>query len=193
MKLLIVAATGLVFASSAHAEAVDEFVVKISSQSEKECRADEASYRSAYNGDDAKVIKTISYVAEGTRLLCEAIRNENEQTRLVGEQQRLRKIANGLEADWQLAHSLNPEEFPDYVGRDASQKQHYKDIGEIAKTLNVLRNVHDNLTTEARRVLLLAPANYAQLKKSQTNVVVASLDDGDAYDIIVRMMKKVKA
>ena len=167
---------------------VDEHVDKMLTLSESGCRVKEQSYRAAYSGSDRRVAGTVSFLAEGTRLVCEALRTQSEIDRLASEQVRLRQEAARLEMSWQRAHSVDPLKFPDSPGRDRSQKRLLTDANIIEGTLQALGNNKSTLLSEAQRILRLSSAEFSQLEPSQADVVLASLDGEDWYDVLKRLL-----
>jgi len=176
--------------SSASASPIEEYQASIMALSEGACLAEEQKIRLIFESHDKDTFKSISFVAEGTRLLCESIRIASEQQRLGSEQERLRMEAARLEQAWQEAHSINPSKFPDFAGRDASQRQLLADADTIEGTIRVLGNVRGDLEGEARRILLLANAEFSQLNADRAELVLASLDGEDEYDVIIRLLEQ---
>lgn len=90
MNKFVLSICFLPVASIVNASPVDEYIDRMANRSEAACRAEEETFRSLYKGSDQRVGGTISFVAEGTRLICETIRIEAERQRLRDEQERLR-------------------------------------------------------------------------------------------------------
>lgn len=191
MRFLMPAILLLMTVNSASAEAVDDHINRVIVLTEERCRAEEASYRQAYLGNDQKIVSTISLLAEGTRLLCESVRLQSEQTRLAGEEKRLRSEAARLEKLWLSEHSLAPDRVLDFPGRDQSQNELLVDAATIGQTKTVLAGVVSDLRNEARRILLLASDEFDILNETQAELVLASLDGEDEYDILERLLKHV--
>ncbi|GAA4226426.1 hypothetical protein GGQ68_004720 [Sagittula marina] len=183
-------ALALCHAIPAQAAPVDEHVQRILALSEAACRVEEGEYRDLYHGDNRTVQKTLSFVAEGTRLLCESIRLDAELARLRSEEERLRAEAERLENAWQTAHRINPAKFPNFKGRDTSQKRLLSDAEQIGRTLLVLSNVQNDLRSEARRILSLASEEFNRLSDQNSELLLASLDDEDSHDVIIRLLKR---
>ncbi len=183
-------AVSICFAVPAKAAPADEHILRILSLSEAACRTEEREYRELHSGENSNVLKTLSFVAEGTRLLCESIRLDAEVARLRGEQDRLRAEAARLESAWQSAHRINPTKFPDLEGRDASQRRLLSDAEQIGRTVLVLSNVQNDLKGEASRILSLASEEFDLLSNQDAELLLASLDDEDSHDVIIRLLKR---
>lgn len=178
------------FALPVNASPIDEHIESIAVLSEEDCRSRENTYRDLYRGNDIKAVKTLSFVAEGTRLLCEALRLNSEISRLKAEDDRLRTEAARLETAWQTAHKIDPIKFPDFEGRNKSQQRLLSDASQLGQTMSVLENVQTDLRREARRVLNVASDEFNILSKSSAEILLASLDDEDSHDVIIRLLKR---
>lgn len=186
----ILYALSVCLAAPTQAAPVDEHIQSILSLSEAACRAEEREFRDLYRGDSRNIHKTLSFVAEGTRLLCESIRLDAELARLRDEEERMRAEAERLENAWQAAHRINPAKFPNFEGRDKSQRRLLSDAEQIGRTLLVLSNVQNDLRSEARRILSLASEEFNRLSDQNSELLLASLDDEDSHDVIIRLLKR---
>jgi len=178
------------FALPVDASPIDEHVENIAALSEKECRSRENTYRDLYRGNIVKAVKTVSFVAEGTRLLCEVLRYDSEISRLKAEKDRLRTEAARLETAWQTAHKIDPIKFPDFEGRDKSQQRLLSDASQLGQTMSVLENVQTDLRREARRILNLASDEFDELSQPNAEILLASIDDEDGHDVIIRLLRR---
>jgi len=133
-------------------------------------------------------LKTLDLVVEGHAHQCEALRTDGEIARLAGEQARLLAGAAGLDADWAMAHRIAPEKFPDYPGRDRSQKIMRETVSGLAVTIADLRQTAQTDRNEARRLLLLAVATIPDAENAGQIDIVKAATNADTLNAIIGRM-----
>lgn len=132
--------------------------------------------------------KTLSLAEEGHRLKCEALRLRAEMTRL--EQQAVKLLVNAsiLDRQWEVAHELAPEKFPNNPGRDASQVQMRADVEKLRSTANELNASAVALDSEALRVTRLSVAAIGDLSSSQSSTLLAAIKATTQNELVLLLL-----
>lgn len=127
------------------------------------------------------------HVRVGQQLACEARSLREQAATLRQHQSTLVENARGLEEEWRAANRVAPDKFPDFPGRDRSQKLMIADAAKLGATAKDLDEDADALGLEARRILRLA---FADADQQQT--VLVSVDPGGQSDLVARFLALIK-
>jgi hypothetical protein len=156
-----------------------DFVVQLGVTSAAECNADReeraAKYASVGAGDLLPVLRII----EAQRLVCTSFNLQEEHDRLEGEAARLEVEIARIEGNWRRDHERNPSKYPDFAGRDRSQKIMEADVRGIRGAQQGLKASIDQLRAEADRLLALALQDASELDVAGMKLLQYAADADD--------------
>lgn len=167
-------------------EAEDEFVTKLSSMTVAECNADREQRSERYARAGAGDLLPLQRVVEAQRLVCVSLTLQSEHSRLEGEAARLEAEIMRIESEWKRDHERDPDKYPDFAGRDRSQKIMAADIRGIRGAQAGLKASVDQLRGEATRLLALSVEDAVELDEDDLGRLQLAADADDMKSIFDR-------
>lgn len=174
---------GLVLVSLAAPAAAQDgpqsFVAQLGVADAAECNADRERRAAKYASVGAGELLPLLRVVEAQRLVCVSYSLQEEHDRLNREAERLEAEIARIEGDWRRDHELNPSKYPDFAGRDRSQKIMAADVRGIRGAQQGVQASIDQLRRESERILGLAVQDAAELDDDELKLLQFAADADD--------------